>query len=118
MAPAGWFSFIKGSRNWRPVRKTRIPKVHTKFAHAAFTCILSACTGPAKVSWEGTQLEVDRGKKFCKELAELNAVRCNQSGRETGGLGISTNWLLSILYNDGHLTGVPSALLPRSGEGR
>ena len=56
-----------------------------KFEH------LQQCTEPAKVSCDGTQLEVACGKKFCKaafRIKNADLVTTDRSGRETGGLSI------------------------------
>jgi hypothetical protein len=72
------------------IQKTRIPKVHTQFVHEPLACIFPVCTEPAKVSWEGTQLEVAWGKKPCKATAQIKNTGLAEIGRggETSGLGI------------------------------
>jgi hypothetical protein len=91
-----------------PFPKTGTRKIHTELVHEPHACIFSTCTEPAKVSWEGTQLEVARGKKFCKagrRIKNGGPFTKDRSGRGTGGLGISTNGQFWTVCNGGRSAG-------------
>jgi hypothetical protein len=65
-------------------------KNHTQFVHKPPACTFQPHTEPAKVSWEGTQLEVACGKEFCKAASRIknaDLVTSDRPGVETDGWG-------------------------------
>jgi hypothetical protein len=72
------------------IQKTSNTKMNAQFVHDPAACNLVPMRGTRENLWEGTQLEVACGKKFCKagrRIKNADLVTTDRPGRGNGRVG-------------------------------